>query len=94
MCFFLTLLFLGPRAVLFIWFLIYPAAWTLVFGDNFLLPVLGILFLPWTTLMFVFLGQGGIVGIEWLWMGLALTADVFSYGGGAVGGRGRVGSYY
>jgi hypothetical protein len=93
MCFFLSLLLLGPRFVLFLWWLINPAAWNLVF-DTWLLPVLGIVFLPWTTLMFVFLGVGGIEGIEWLWIGLGLTADVFSYGGGAIGGRGRVGSYY
>jgi hypothetical protein len=40
------------------------------------------------------MGPAGITGIEWLWMGLAVTADLFSYAGGAVGGRGRVGSYY
>ena len=38
--------------------------------------------------------QGGITGFEWVWMALAVAADVFSYAGGAVGGRGRVGSYY
>ena len=93
MCFFLSLLLLGPRFVLFIWWLVNPAAWNLVF-DTYLLPVLGIVFLPWTTLMFVFLGVGGITGFEWVWMGLAVAADFFSYAGGAVGGRGRVGSYY
>ncbi|HEX6475371.1 MAG TPA: hypothetical protein VF114_09850 [Candidatus Limnocylindria bacterium] len=93
MCFFLTLLFLGPRAVLFLWWIIYPAMWNAVF-DTFLFPLLGIVFVPWTTLMFVLVGQGGIVGFEWVWMALAVAADVFSYTGGAVGGRGRVGSYY
>ena len=93
MCFFLSLLLLGPRFVLFIWWLVNPVMWDAVF-DTWLLPVLGIVFLPWTTLMFVFLGPGGITGFEWVWMGLGLTADVFSYGGGALGGRGRVGSYY
>jgi len=94
MCFFLSLLLLGPRFVLFLWWLINPAAWNLVF-DTWLLPLLGILFLPWTTLMYVFVGPQGINGIEWLWMGLAVAADFFSYAGGAVGGRGRVpGGYY
>jgi hypothetical protein len=93
MCFFISLLFLGPRFVLVLWWLLNPAAWNIVF-DTWLLPVLGIAFLPWTTLMFVFMGPAGITGIEWLWMGLAVTADLFSYAGGAVGGRGRVGSYY
>ena len=69
MCFFLSLLFLGPRFVLFVWWLVNPVMWNAVF-DTWLLPVLGIVFLPWTTLMFVFLGPGGITGFEWLWMGL------------------------
>jgi hypothetical protein len=93
MCFFLSLLLLGPRFVLFIWWLVNPVMWNAVF-DTWLLPVLGIVFLPWTTLMFVFLGPGGITGFEWLWMALGVAADFFSYTGGAVGGRGRVGSYY
>ena len=87
MCFFLSLLFLGPRFVLFVWWLVNPVMWNAVF-DTWLLPVLGIVFLPWTTLMFVFLGPGGITGFEWLWMGLGLTADVFSYRGRR-GGRTR-----
>ena len=70
MCFFLSLLLLGPRFVLFIWWLVNPVMWNAVF-DTYLLPVLGIVFLPWTTLMFVFLGPGGITGFEWVWMGLA-----------------------
>src|SRR6187402_135864 len=65
MCFFLSLLLLGPRFVLFIWWLVNPVMWNAVF-DTYLLPVLGIVFLPWTTLMFVFLGPGGITGFEWV----------------------------
>jgi hypothetical protein len=93
MCFFISLLFLGPRFVLVLWWLLNPAAWNLVF-DTWLLPVLGIAFLPWTTLTFVLVGAGGITGFEWVWMGLALAVDLSSYAGSAVGGRGRVGSYY
>jgi hypothetical protein len=93
MCFFISLLFLGPRFVLVLWWLLNPAAWNLVF-DTWLLPVLGIAFLPWTTLMFVFVGPNGISGFEFVWMGLAVAADLASYAGGAAGGRGRVGSYY
>ena len=53
MCFLISLVFLGPRFVLALWWLLNPTAWNLVF-DTWLLPVLGIAFLPWTTLMFVF----------------------------------------
>jgi hypothetical protein len=31
--------------------------------------------------------------LDLLWLGLALVADIASYAGGAVGGRGRVPGY-
>jgi hypothetical protein len=92
MCLFLTLLFLGPRAAILLWWLIEPLRWSAVF-DTFLLPFLGFMFLPWTTLMYVVVGIGGITGWDWLWIGLAVFADIASYAGGAVGGRGRVPGY-
>jgi hypothetical protein len=61
--------------------------------DTFLLPLLGFLFVPWTTLMYVIVFPGGIEGFDWFWIGLALLADVASYAGGAYGGRGRVPGY-
>jgi len=46
--------------------------------NTFILPCLGFMFLPFTTLMYVWLvqGVGGIQGIDWLWLGLALFSDV------------------
>jgi hypothetical protein len=92
MCLFLTLLLLGPRAAIIFWWLIEPVRWSVVF-DSFFLPFLGFLFLPWTTLMYVVVGIGGITGWDWLWIGLAVFADLATYAGGAVGGRGRVPGY-
>jgi hypothetical protein len=92
MCLFLTLLFLGPRAAILFWWLIEPLRWSAAF-DTFIWPLLGFLFLPWTTLMYVVVFGGGIEGFDWLWMGLALLADAASYAGGAYGGRGRVPGY-
>ena len=47
-------------------------------------PLLGLIFLPWTTLMYVFVsGVNGIVGLDWLWIGLAVVADVASYSASA-----------
>jgi hypothetical protein len=92
MCLFATLLFLGPRAAILFWWLIEPARWALAF-DTFLLPLAGFLFLPWTTLMYLVVGIGGIEGFDWLWIGLSVFADIASYGAGAVGGRGRVPGY-
>ena len=92
MCFFLTLLLLGPRAILLIWWIVNPVMWAAAFS-TFIWPLLGFLFLPWTTLMYVLVAGGGISGGDWLWMALALVADIASYAGGAVGGRGRVPGY-
>lgn len=53
--------------------------------------MLGIIFLPWTTIMFVIVAPGGVVGWDWLWIGLMFVADIFWYAGGA--GRKRIPSY-
>jgi len=92
MCFFLTLLLLGPRAILLIWWIVNPVMWAAAFS-TFIWPLLGFLFLPWTTLMYVLVAAGGISGGDWFWMALALVGDIASYAGGAVGGRGRVPGY-
>jgi hypothetical protein len=92
MCLFLTLLFLGPRAAIVLWWILDPVRWTVAF-DTFLVPFLGFLFLPWTMLMYVIVAPGGVVGWDLLWLGLAFSADLASYAGGAMGGRGRVPGY-
>ena len=84
-CFFLSLLFIGPRFA----FLIY---WLIPFGrvqinlafNTFIWPLLGLIFLPWTTLVYsLAYGGNGMVGLDWLWVGLALVADLATYAGGA-----------
>jgi hypothetical protein len=48
--------------------------------DNVLIPVLGFVFLPWTTLMYALVYDGNDVsGIGWLFVAFALFADVGSY---------------
>ncbi|MFN8483212.1 MAG: hypothetical protein U0768_09255 [Anaerolineae bacterium] len=94
-CFFLALVLLGPRVVGALWWLFQPAIWQLAFNGWpvawWLWPVAGIIFLPWLTLMYVLVAPGGIVGWDWLWLGLALVADIAMYTGGA--GRKRVPGY-
>lgn len=90
MCCLLTVLVLiGPRAAVIVWWLAQPARWQAAF-TSFLVPLLGFLFLPWLTLMYVLVAPGGVVGLDWLWLGLALVADIGSYGGGAHGNSRRV----
>ena len=87
-CFFTTLLLLGPRFAILIWWLIRPVYYNLVF-NTWIWPLLGVIFLPWTTLMYLILGGGPLIGFDWVWLGLALLADLGSYGGGAYGNRER-----
>jgi hypothetical protein len=41
----------------------------------------GAIFLPWTTLAYLFLFPGGIVGYEWIVLGVAFLIDLASHGG-------------
>jgi len=87
-CIFTTILFLGPRLGILVWWLVQPVRFAAAF-NNFILPLLGFIFLPWTTLMYIGLFPGGIIGFDWVWMALALLADLGSYSGGAYGNRDR-----
>ncbi len=88
-CFFTTLLLLGPRAAILIWWLINPVRWQATF-DTFIWPLLGFIFLPWTTLMYVLVAPGGVIGFDWVWIALAVVADIGMYVGGGYGNRDRI----
>jgi hypothetical protein len=82
MCCFLTaLVLLGPRFAILVWWLINPLRFNAAF-TNWILPLLMALFLPWTMIMYLIVFPGGIVGFDWIWMGLGLLADVAWYAGG------------
>jgi hypothetical protein len=91
-CFFTALVLLGPRAAILIWWLIQPARWNAAF-TNFIWPLLGFIFVPWTTLMYVLVIPAGINGFDWVWLGLGLLADIASYAGGGYGNRNRMPGY-
>jgi hypothetical protein len=59
--------------------------------DSFIVPLLGLIFLPLTTLVYAVAWSpvGGVEGIEWLWVALALVLDLSAYGGGARARRDR-----
>ena len=91
-CFYTILLFLGPRvALMVLWFWPYWYTKMNLAFSGWLLPLLGWIFLPWTTLMYVFVFP--ITGFGWLWLGLALITDLSMYGGGAYGNRDRIPGY-
>ena len=53
--------------------------------NGFLIPLLGFIFLPFTTLIYVLVYSPvtGLTGFDWIWLVLALLLDLGSYGGGA-----------
>ena len=88
-CFFTALVFLGPRAGILIWWLINPVRWQATF-TNFIWPLLGFIFVPWTTLMYVLVAPGGVISFDWVWIALAVFADVAMWAGGGIGNRDRI----
>ncbi len=69
MCCLLTILaVLGPRALIFVWWLAEPGRWNVTF-ETFIFPFLGFLFLPWTTLAYVVVFPGGIEGFDFVVLG-------------------------
>jgi hypothetical protein len=89
-----ALMILGPRAAAIIWWLLDPTRWNLVFS-TWLLPLLGIIFLPWTTLAFVLMWDpNGLSLLGVILVALGFVVDVGSYAGGAYTNKDRVQSIY
>jgi hypothetical protein len=72
-----------------------PALMDATFG-SFIIPCLGFMFLPFTTLMYVFLvqGVGTIQGLDWLWLLLAVIMDLASVGAAGAANRNRIPAGY
>lgn len=81
---FLIGLLLGPRAITVIWWIIEPSRFSDAFS-SFVWPLLGLIFLPWTTLMYVILWSfgTGVHGLDWLFFALAVVADISVYASGS-----------
>lgn len=96
-CAFLALVLLGPRIFGAFWWLFQPQRWNLAFNNWpggslwWIWPILGLVFIPWTTIMYIIVAPGGVVSWDWLWLGLMLAADIASYAGGY--GRKSIPSY-
>jgi hypothetical protein len=70
----------APRAMLILaW--IFSDRWARVWGGDFLVPLLGIIFLPFTTIMYMLSwSPTGIQGWDWLWIILGLILDLIHWG--------------
>ena len=53
------------------------------FGGSWLLPLLGIIVLPFTTLMYVLVWTPavGVIGWDWMWVGMGFLIDITSAAG-------------
>jgi hypothetical protein len=94
MCGLLILLLTGPRTLILLWWLLAPGRWERAF-ESVAWPILGFLFLPWTTLMFVVVApSGNVESGDWPWLLMAFVLDWFTTISGYFLNRGRVrGSY-
>jgi hypothetical protein len=101
-CLVTTLLLLGPRLAILVWWLMDSARfnvfnakpWPLNLPFPFWVwPLLGAIFVPWTTLAYLVVSPGGIVGSEWLWLALGFLIDLGSHLGGGYRNRDRIRSY-
>lgn len=83
-CPLLILVFLGPRfAFGFVW--IFTSRVAEAFPGNWIIPLLGLLFFPWTALAFVaaWAPTGGVTGLGWALVALGLIFDISTYAGRA-----------
>ncbi|HUW03243.1 MAG TPA: hypothetical protein VMW08_12885 [Acidimicrobiales bacterium] len=64
----------------------WPARWELAF-DSFLVPFIGFLIAPWTTLAYVVVAPSGVRGFDYVLLGLAVLVDILALGGSGSSGR-------
>lgn len=66
------------------------------FQGGWILPLLGIIFVPVTTLSYVVvyaLSNGNVTGAAWLWVILGFLFDIGMHGSGVSSNRGRINKY-
>jgi len=99
-CLVTTLLLLGPRLAILVWWLMDSARVYLPFQNwphplnlpfpPWVWPLVGAIFVPWTTLAYLIVFPGSVVGLDWLWLGLGLLIDLGAHFGGGYRNRNRI----
>ena len=76
-CLLVLLAAASPRLVLVLFWIARPLQFDAAFGGP-IVPLLGIIFLPFTTLMYVIVQTPGVglAGSDWIWVGLAFLVDI------------------
>jgi hypothetical protein len=86
-CLFLVLLAFSPRIAAAFWWIIQPTRWDSAFS-SWLWPILGIIFLPWTTIMWVAVAPfGNLGGTDWIWIVFGIFLDLLSFASSGYRGR-------
>ena len=69
----------APRIVIILAWL-FSDRWDLVW-DTWVWPLLGFIFLPYTTIMYVLVWNiaTGVSGWDWLWIGLGVLLDIMKW---------------
>jgi len=78
----------APRiALLLVW--IFTPYVTRAFHNGFIWPFLGLLFVPFTTLMYslVWVPGIGVTGVRWVWVVIGLVLDIAWHSGSAYRSR-------
>jgi len=83
MCLFVILFLFSSRLAGLFWWAVNPERWERAFNDSIIWPILGLIFLPFTTLMWVAVAPtGNPSGLDLLWIAFALFIDVMNIAGG------------
>ncbi len=92
MCCFVSLfLLIGPRfALVCMW--LFSDMISRAFGNNFIIPILGIILLPYTMIFYVIVAQymGMSNPFAWALVIVGFIIDISAYGGGWWGNRHRL----
>jgi hypothetical protein len=93
-CLFALIAVTFPRiGVALIW-LARPTFFSNAFNGSWLWPILGIIFLPFTTLMYVIMwDSAGLAGWEWFWLFMAVLVDVMHWTSSTYYNRERIPGY-
>jgi hypothetical protein len=69
----------APRLILILaW--IFGRRWDLVWDGNWIVPLLGIIALPYTTIMYLLVwSPAGLHGFDWVWLLLGVMLDVMKW---------------
>jgi len=79
-CLFVLLAAFAPRLIVVFAWIARPAYFDAVY-DTWIFPLLGLIFVPFTTLIWLLVGAPpqGVAGWDWLWIVLALFLDLSHY---------------